>query len=155
TLYSAKFTRDAAGRITKLDETVQGKATTQSFEYDDVGRLTAVTRGSDTTRYEYDADGNRVDSGGAVDAQDRLVSTSDASFAYDADGRLASVTRGQTTTSFHYDTFGRLQRADVPGHRIDYVVDPLGHRVGKKVDSALLSGFLYDLHGRVIAELDA
>jgi RHS repeat-associated protein len=153
-LYSATFTRDAAGRITKLDETVQGKATTQSFEYDDLGRLTAVTRGSDTTQFEYDADGNRVDTGGAVDAQDRLVSTSDASLVYDADGRLASLTRGQTTTSLHYDTLGRLKRADVPGHRIDYVVDPLGHRVGKKVDGALLSGFLYDLHGRIIAELD-
>ncbi len=127
---------------------------TESYEYDSAGRLVSSTRGGVTTSFQYDADGNRIDSGGTVDAQDRLLATKDATFTYDADGRLSSVTRGNSTISLTHDTFGRLKRAEVPGHRIDYVMDPLGHRVGKKVDGTLAQGFLYDVHGRVIAQLD-
>jgi RHS repeat-associated protein len=153
-LYSASFKRDAAGRITSKEETVLGVSTSQAFEYDDLGRLSAVTRGTTKTTYAYDADSNRLDAGASFDAQDELLLTSAASYTFDADGRLATRTIGSVKSTFSYDTVGRLRRVDLPTVRLDYVVDPLGRRVGKRVNSTLTQGFLYDVHGRVVAELD-
>jgi RHS repeat-associated protein len=153
-LYNASFKRDAAGRITNKDETVLGVSTSQSFEYDDLGRLSAVTRGATRIQYKYDVDGNRLDAGASFDAQDELLSTKAATYKYDTDGRLATRTQGSAKSTFSYDTVGRLRSVDLPTKHLDHVVDPLGRRVGRRVDGALTQGFLYDVHSRVVAELD-
>jgi RHS repeat-associated protein len=37
--------------------------------------------------------------------------------------------------------------------RIEYVIDPAGHRVGRRVNGVLTQGFLYDNSARIVAEL--
>jgi YD repeat-containing protein len=59
------------------------------------------------------------------------------------------------TTLFSYDALGSLREVVLPGGTtIDYVVDGLGRRVGKKVGGALMKGWLYGDALRPIAELD-
>jgi RHS repeat-associated protein len=154
-LYQATFTRDALGRITKKDETVGSATTSNSYEYDALGRLTTVTRAGVATKYAYDANGNRTDSGAQVDAQDRILKFNGVSYAYNDDGQLTSKTGVDgTTTTYTYDTLGQLRSVQLPSKRIDYVIDPAGRRVGKSVDGKLSKGFLYDARNRVVAELD-
>jgi len=58
-------------------------------------------------------------------------------------------------TAYSYDALGNLMSAGLPGGRtIEYVVDGASRRVGKKVNGALVQGFLYSSTLRIAAELD-
>jgi RHS repeat-associated protein len=76
-------------------------AGTQSYTVDSLGRLTAVTRGSDTFTYGYDAAGHLIGRAYPGQAADTLT--------YDDDGRLASLTSGSTpVASYGYDANSEL-----------------------------------------------
>jgi RHS repeat-associated protein len=126
----------------------------ENYTYDALGRLTSVTRNAVTTQYAYDPSGNRTDSGAQVDAQDRLLQFNGISYTYDDDGQLKTRTANGETTTYTYDTLGQLRSVTLPSHRIDYLIDPAGRRIGKQVDGILTKGFIYDAQGRVNAELD-
>ncbi|MBI2571214.1 MAG: RHS repeat-associated core domain-containing protein, partial [Candidatus Schekmanbacteria bacterium] len=137
--------------------------TTYRYAYDLVGRLERVwENGAEIAHYTYDANGNRLSEDPAsaepiasYDDQDRLVTRLDTTYAYSLDGTLAARTNGTGTTSYDYDTLGNLRSAVLPdGRAIDYVVDGLGRRVGKRVDGALVAGWLYGSQLGVAAELD-
>jgi RHS repeat-associated protein len=162
-LYSLKFTRDADGRISTKTETINGKKNTYAYTYDQAGRLSKVTKnGAAYSSYTYDSNSNRLtqttSSGtvtGSYDAQDRLLTYGNASFTYTANGELASQTVGAQTTTYTYDALGNLTAATLPnGATITYVIDPENHRVGKEVNGALQTGFLYD-GDSVVAQLNA
>ncbi|MBI2569487.1 MAG: RHS repeat-associated core domain-containing protein [Candidatus Schekmanbacteria bacterium] len=154
------LTRDSTGgRVERVD----GTDTTYRYAYDLVGRLERVwENGAEIAHYTYDANGNRLSEDPAAaepiasyDDQDRLVTRLDATYAYSLDGVLAARTDGAGTTSYDYDALGNLRSAVLPdGRAIDYVVDGLGRRVGKRVDGVLVAGWLYGSQLRVAAELD-
>ena len=59
-------------------------------------------------------------------------------------------------TRYEYDVLGNLRRSTLTdGTVIDYLVDPMGRRVGKKVNSQLVQGWIYQDALRPIAELNA
>lgn len=61
---------------------------------------------------------------------------------------------GPDTTTYHFDAMGALRwvaRSD--GTRVDYVIDAVGRRIGKKVNGVLVQGFLYQSDLRIAAEL--
>ena len=61
---------------------------------------------------------------------------------------------GQSTT-YNYDALGNLTSATLPdGTVVEYVLDGLGRRIGKKVNSAMVQGLLYMDKVRTVAELD-
>lgn len=162
-LYSYSLTRDLAGRITGKTETVQGTTNTYVYGYDDSGRLATVTRdGQMTANYVYDANGNRLlgtnSSGsatGTYDAQDRMMAYGAATYTYGPSGDLQTRTAGGQTTTYSYDALGNLMGAWLPdGRVIEYVVDGLNRRVGKKVNGTLVEGFLYDGQLRPVAWLN-
>jgi len=162
-VFSSTATRDGSGRITTLTETVAGTPITTTFTYDPAGRLATATRaGFGTTSYEYDANGNRIEritAGKSVtatyDAQDRLLTYGDATYTYTATGDLKTKTDPSGTTTYDYDAMGNLRRVALPdGRVIDYVIDGQNRRVGKKVDGALVQGWLYADGLRVAAELN-
>jgi RHS repeat-associated protein len=162
-IYTVQYTRDGLGRITTKVETITGQTTTYSYDYDPAGQLTEVKEaGVTVASYSYDANGNRrsaIAGGqtvtGTYDAQDRLLQYGDTTYAYTQDGRLESKTQGIETTSYEYDELGNLTRVILPdGKQIEYLIDGLNRRVGKKVDDVLVQGFLYDGFLRPIAELD-
>jgi len=47
-----------------------------------------------------------------------------------------------------------LRRVELPGKTIEYVIDGRHRRVGKKVNGALVQGFLYQGSLKPVAELD-
>lgn len=162
-LYSYTLYRDNAGRISGKAETIQGVTTTWSYDYDAAGRLSDVSaNGQLVASYLYDANGNRLQKttpsvveDGAADDQDRLVAFGAATYAYTATGALAAKTVGGATTQYVYDGFGNLLTVALPsGASIEYLVDGLNRRVGKKVNGTRVEGFLYDGRLRPVAWLD-
>jgi len=162
-VYTVQYMRDGLGRIATKVETVNGTTTTYSYDYDPAGQLTEVKKeGVTVASYSYDPNGNRESATaggqtvtGTYDAQDRLLQYGGTTYLYAKDGRLQSKTDGIETTSYQYDELGNLTRVILPsGTQIDYLIDGLDRRVGKKVDGVLVQAFLYDGFLRPIAELD-
>lgn len=163
-IFAVEYERDAAGRIVKKIETVEGQTRTFLYVYDLAGRLTEVVRvGASAARYEYDGNGNRLtyqgplgDSKGSYDAQDRLVSYGGVTYRYTPSGELAGKSAGGKNTGFDYDALGNLRGANLPGEpKIDYVIDGVNRRIGKKLNGKLVQGFLYGDQLKPVAELDA
>jgi RHS repeat-associated protein len=161
TLLAESYGSDALGRIHTKTETIGGTTHTTTYEYDLQGRLKDVLLdGVLTAHYEYDPNGNRTlgPSGeiGVPDDQDRLTSYGTRTYTYGANGELATKTDGGQNTTYAHDVRGNLTQVVLPtGTVINYVVDGLGRRVGKKVDGVLVRGFLYRDQLRVAAELDS
>lgn len=163
TIYSVQYSRDKLGRISEKTETIGGVTDTYTYIYDLAGRLAEVKKNGITTSvYGYDANGNRLSHtslagvvSGIYDDQDRLLQYGTATYTYTANGELLSKTIGGQTTAYTYDELGNLVRVALPdGTLIEYVVDGLSRRVGKKVNGVLVQGFLYQDGLRSIAELD-
>jgi len=165
-VYRTQFTRDALGRITSKVETINGAADTYDYTYDLAGRLIGVLKnGVTNSTYTYDTNSNRTSYTGPlgdvppaqvmVDAQDRMTQYGPATFAYNANGDLVSKTDGANVTQYTYDEFGNLIEVILPsGDVIDYLIDGLNRRVGKKVNGTLVKRWLYDGQLRIVAELD-
>jgi len=160
-----QFTRDKLGRIIQKLETIQGVTDTFVYTYDTAGRLTDVTKnGAVASHYTYDSNGNRLsqtDQAGTVngtyDTQDRLTQYGNLLYTYTANGELLTKnnpTLGQAAT-FTYDVLGNLTKVVLPNSdTIDYVIDGKNRRIGKKVNGALVKGFLYQSLLNPVAELD-
>ena len=148
------YTRDAIGRIATIGS--------RGYEYDGSGRLVRVTNsGAPVSEYDYDANGNRIAHrylGGSTtaiyDDQDRLLTYGDTTYEYTVNGDLKTKTLAGVTTTFDYDAFGNLRSVQIPGRRIDYVIDGQGRRIGKKGNGVLIQGWLYADQLRIVAELD-
>jgi RHS repeat-associated protein len=91
---------------------------------------------------------------GTYDAQDRQTQYGTATFTYTSDGQRLTRTDASGTTTYGYDALGNLRSVTLPGKQIDYVIDGENRRVGKKVNGALVQGFLYDGPLRPVAELN-
>jgi RHS repeat-associated protein len=121
-------------------------AAVESYTYDNGG----VGNGNRTS-----ATVNGVGAAGAYDDQDRLTAYGGATYAYTANGELRTKTAGGQTTTYAYDELGNLTAVDLPdGRAVTYLIDGRNRRVGKRVDGALVQGFLYDGQLRIAAELD-
>jgi RHS repeat-associated protein len=112
--------------------------------------------------YAYDANGNRLSRTtasetevGSYDDQDRLLSYAGASYANTENGELLSKTDALGTTTHTYDVLGNLAQVGLPdGRLIAYVIDGADRRIGRRVDGALVQGFLYGDQLNPVAELD-
>ncbi|HEX6369730.1 MAG TPA: colicin E5-related ribonuclease [Longimicrobium sp.] len=162
-LFRAAYERDALGRVTRLSERVGTETHEYTFRYDSAGFLAAVeVDGAPAAAYEYDANGNRVRAvtatgavAGGYDAADRLVAYGAAAYGYTPAGDLAFRAVGGDTTRFVYDALGSLTAVRLPeGTQVEYVIDAAGRRIGKKVNGALVQGFLYGTGLNPVAELD-
>lgn len=166
------YTYDDLGRIESVAESGHLSRTTE-YGYDSAGRLETVTRGSTTIEsYAYAGsdgeNGNRTSwTNGAgsftatYDAQDRLTSTTTSSvttsYGYDDHGQLTSRTTGSATTTYAWDDRGALLSVTRPGSVpvINYVLDPQGRRIGRKLGSTLERGWLYAGGLHPVAEVDS
>ena len=160
-IYSVQYTRDADGRVTAKTETINGTTNTYSYTYDPAGRLTGATKNSATDTYTYDTNSNRLSgttssgtSSGTYDAQDRLLTYGTTSYTYTANGELESQKVGSQKTTYKYDVLGNLIAATLPNaNKLAYIIDGETHRVGKELNGALETGFLYD-GGHILAQLN-
>ncbi|HEX6504455.1 MAG TPA: RHS repeat-associated core domain-containing protein [Terriglobales bacterium] len=167
TLYSAKYTRDADGRVSAKTEIIGGVQATYAYTYDKTGRLIGVKKnGVAASAYTYDSNSNRLSlttaSGtvnGTYDAQDRLLTygnaSSSTSYTYTANGELASQTIGSQTTTYIFDVLGNLTAVTLPnGTKITYLIDAQNHRVGVSINAVQQLGYLYDDRDRIVAQLN-
>jgi RHS repeat-associated protein len=164
--FSLNFTRDNLGRITKKVQTLADVGTqTYDYSYDEAGRLKDVRKnGATFASYVYDDNGNRISGNrnGIVfsadyDDQDRLERQNTLKFAYNANGDLTSKTNTSSgaVTLYTYDVFGNLRTVTLPnGTVIDYEIDGLNRRIGKKVNGLLKVRYLYQDQLRIAAELN-
>jgi RHS repeat-associated protein len=138
------------------------------YSYDRQGRLVSAKNGDGSERtYVYDENGNRIREttseqtvDATYDAQDRLLTYGDLKFQYNANGDLTAQIQhggksGDSVTQYVYDVFGNLKAVALPdGRKITYIVDGQNRRVGKKINGALVQGFIYQNQTQVAAELD-
>ena len=163
-IFAVQYAHDPLGRIIQKTEVAEGQSNIYSYAYDVAGRLTEVQRnGSTVATYVYDTNGNRLSYttpdgtlAATYDIQDRLLQHGSATYAYTANGELQRKIQGNQTTLYEYDSLGNLRTVTLPsGSQIEYVIDGRNRRVGKKINGALLHGFLYDGDLKPGAQLDA
>ncbi len=172
-IFQTSYVRDSLGRITTLNETIQGVSKSMQYSYDPVGRLQNVWR-NDTlvSTYRYDPNGNRIahitptsiDSG-TYDAQDRMLSvactrmlqsSAGAQYVYGLNGDLQAKISGSDTTEYTYDALGNLTQVVMPnGDVIQYVIDGQNRRIAKKVNGKIVDRWIYSGQLSPVAELDS
>jgi RHS repeat-associated protein len=169
-LTSWSLTRDNAGRITAKTETVDGVTSDYSYTYNPMGRLrTVIKDGILIEEYHYDSVGTRIYEMNAqrgiagrtmtYDDEDHLLTAGDVSYQYDEDGYLTTRILGTEppyeVTSYVYSSRGELLSAHLPnGKVIEYVHDPLGRRIAKKVDGIISVKYLWQGQTRLLAVYD-
>jgi len=163
-LYSDVLVRDKLSRITKKTEIILGVSNTYEYLYDIQGRLQVTTKNSvETTTYEYDDNGNRTlktglagNFAGSYDSQDRQLTYGNFNYSYNEYGEITSKTDAVSieTSNYSYDMLGNLRGVQLPdGTNIEYIVDGLNRRIGRKVNGVLEKGFVYRDQLNPIAEL--
>jgi RHS repeat-associated protein len=166
--YTLTLTRDNFGRVVKKTEFVKGSpdtTKTYTYTYDSTGRLSSTTlNGTTVATYAYDGNSNRVrafingkNTNGTYDYQDKVIQYGDFQYTYDLDGNLKSKTNTltQETTTYTYDEFGNLTHVLFPNNAtIDYEIDPLNRRIGKKLNGISQKHWIYDAKNRIVAETD-
>jgi RHS repeat-associated protein len=91
----------------------------------------------------------------AYSIEDHLLQAGDASYQYDADGFLASKRVNAQTTLYKYSSRGELLRVDLPdGRVIEYINDPQGRRIAKKINGAIVEKYLWQGLTRLLAIYD-
>ncbi|MEX2282347.1 MAG: RHS repeat-associated core domain-containing protein [Gemmatimonadota bacterium] len=162
-LFSDSIGRDAAGRIVKSTQIVQGDTLRLEIAYDSANRVSTVTRnGVTAATYAYDLNGNRTGvtrssgtTNGTYDVADRMLTYGTASYSYDADGSLSRKVVGADTTDYAYDALGNLTSVTLQdGTLIEYLTDAYNRRVGKIVDGTVQKRWLYGGELDIIAELN-
>ncbi|QTA84138.1 RHS repeat domain-containing protein [Desulfonema magnum] len=89
------------------------------------------------------------------DDEDRILTAGGTEYDFDADGFLERKTDGSGVTEYAYSSRGELLRADLPdGRRIEYIHDPLGRRIAKRVDGTVTEKYLWQGLTRLLAVYD-
>lgn len=132
---------DLADQLTEW--TINGQ--TQTYNYDPIGQLTSVARGSNPNAesYQYDLNGNRQGSGQTIGTNNRLLSDAQFDYQYDAEGNRTTQTERATgrVTSFTYDHTNQLLTATTRSaggallSNVRYRYDALGRRNARIADA--------------------
>ncbi len=165
-LASRNLEHNDSARIVTKTETVNGTTLDYAYTYDAPGRLLTVTRNNILVEeYQYDQSGARSyemnTSRGIIGRtftysdEDHLLTAGDVSYAYDVDGFLTTRNHGLETTSYAYSSRGELLSVTLPdGNLIEYVHDPSGRRIAKKVNGAVTEKYLWNGLTQLLAVYD-
>jgi YD repeat-containing protein len=159
-------TRDDGGRILTRTEHLGGDTVAWAYGYDQMGRLTDVTRdGVAVEHYGYDANGNRLTEENAArgvsgrsytySVEDHLLTAGWDTYQFDVDGFLQGRSGSGGAASFSYSSRGELQTAWLPtGGVVGYVHDPLGRRIAKQVNGVTVEKYLWAGQTQLLAVYD-
>jgi RHS repeat-associated protein len=131
-----------------------------------MGRLLTVTKdGSLVEEYQYGANGTKTyemntlrgisGRSFAYSDEDHLLTAGGAIYEYDLDGFLTTKTFETKVTQYDYSFRGELLSVNLPdGTAIEYLHDPLGRRIAKKVDGVIVEKYLWQGLTRLLAVYD-
>jgi len=158
--------RDKNGRIVSKTETLEGTTSNYVYTYDSMGRLLTVTKdGTLLEEYQYDNVGRRTYEMNVLKGisgrtfsysdEDHLLTAGDTTYQYNADGFLTTKTQGADVTTYNYSSRGKLISVNLPdASLIEYINDPLGRRIAKKVDGVAVEKYLWQGLTRLLAVYD-
>ena len=158
--------RDDNGRITDKTETVNGSTSHYEYTYDTMGRLLTVTKDSILIEeYQYDLNGTRTyelnslrgttERTYSYSDEDHLLSAGSVTYNYDPDGFLTTKTDGSDITGYTYSSRGELLNVTLPDNTvIEYVHDPIGRRIAKKINGIIVEKYLWQGLTRLLAVYD-
>ncbi len=87
--------------------------------------------------------------------EDHLLSAGSVIYSYNLDGFLTAKTDGSAVTTYDYSARGELLSVALPdGRDIEYIHDPLGRRIAKKVEGAVVEKYLWQGLTRLLAVYD-
>jgi len=166
TVSDVAFTRDRTGRITEKSETAGGVTRRYAYAYDGLGRLVEAARDGEVVEsYRCDVTGTRVHEDNVLrgisgrvmrySAEEHLLTAGEAAYRYDLDGFLLRKTDAAGDTDYYYTRLGELEKVAFPdGKTVGYLHDPLGRRIAKKVNGAVVEKYLWQGLTRLLAVYD-
>ena len=87
--------------------------------------------------------------------KDHLLTAGDTTYTYNLDGFLVNKVEGSEVTEYDYSSRGELLSVTLPdGTFIAYIHDPLGRRIGKKVNGVVTEKYLWQGLTRLLAVYD-
>lgn len=146
--FSLHVARDAMGDITAIGNAPGANPATETYSYDPLYRLTAITEagGSVLQSVTYNPTGDRLSKTGSGLATGtysynpnthQLVATGSYARTVDADGNTTAITAASGNLGFGYNDRNRLAVAQLAGSTIaSYAYDALGERIQKVVGTA-------------------
>ncbi|GAB3039922.1 hypothetical protein GCM10027285_25660 [Oleiagrimonas citrea] len=155
-LLNLHYARDALGNITAMGDAPGANPASESYSYDPLQRLTAVTESDSSTleSYTYNKTGDRLSKTGNGQATGtytyaanthHLIQAGTDPYSVDADGETTSIQRAGTTYSFTYNARQRMATAqDGAGTPVAYTYNALGERIRKTANTTVTDRFQYD-----------
>ncbi len=153
TVLGRSYVQDNVGNIETITDNLDSTLS-QSFDYDDLYRLTNAEGSYGTIAYTYDDVGNRLTRirTGGTESED--------TYYYNEDTNLLNIVVGTNAEMIEYDTDGNtLQRILGPSNPktaisdpADYIYNNAGQRIIKDATTDVI--YHYDLSGQLIAETD-
>jgi YD repeat-containing protein len=140
---SLTYQYDAAGRITRITNGVDGSQT-QSYQYDGLSRLTSAVSANRSQAFMHDANGNRTwasegGAGGAyaiASSSNRLLAVEGRQYGYDEVGNRVLQDDGSAQLVYHYDAFNRLELVEKSdGGRVRMQTNAFDQRALKEGES--------------------
>ena len=84
-----------------------------------------------------------------------LFTSGTTAYQYNVDGFLTTKTAGADSSSYNYSSRGELLSVSLPdGRIIEYVHDPLGRRIAKKINGVIVEKYLWQGLTRLLAVYD-
>lgn len=113
---------DADDHVIGKDTAGTAGAGTNTYGYDDAGRMTSWTSSKGTVAYEWDDSGNRTRAGtktATYDQRNRLVNDGDYTYTYTPRGTMATRTSSGLVENYSFDAFDRLVSSEGQTYHYD------------------------------------
>jgi RHS repeat-associated protein len=164
--FTLHVARDAMGDIKAIGNAAGASPATETYSYDPLYRLTAVTEANDTVleSVTYDQTGDRLSKAGSGlttgaytynTGTHQLIATGSYARSVDADGNTTAVTEASGTYGFGYSDRNRMTVAQLAGNTVGtYTYNALGQRI-LKVYSSDTERYDYNEASQMLGEYGA
>ncbi|MFK2853934.1 RHS repeat-associated core domain-containing protein [Dyella humi] len=164
--FNLHVARDAMGNITAIGNAPGANPATETYSYDPLYRLTAITKadGSTLESVTYNPTGDRLSKTGNGLATGvysynpnthQLIATGNAARSVNANGNTTAISQAGSSYGFGYNNRNRMTVAQLAGSMVgSYTYNALNQRV-QKIANGATQRFDYDEASQLLAEYGA